>query len=244
MTLRALEAGKNVFVEKPLALTSEELDRIEAFYETRDGPLLMTGFNRRFSPAAVRAKEALSGRATPLIANYRMNAGYISRDHWVHGSEGGGRNIGEACHVYDLFDYLVADNVVTVSARSIEPRSDHWARNDNFVATIAYSDGSICTLTYTALGNRSHPKELLEIFADGDVISLEDYRSLSISSRRRIAWRSRWFAEKGHLQELQQLSSSLSSARSRSPWPIPLEEQVQATRTSFEVEAQINEFRP
>jgi predicted dehydrogenase len=90
MTLQALRAGKNVFVEMPLALTQEELAQIEAFYEGRDEPLLMTGFNRRFSPAAVRAKEVISGRTTALIADYRMNAGFIPPDHWVHGPEGGG----------------------------------------------------------------------------------------------------------------------------------------------------------
>jgi predicted dehydrogenase/threonine dehydrogenase-like Zn-dependent dehydrogenase len=189
MTLRALEAGKSVFVEKPLALRSEELDQIEAFYETHDGPLLMTGFNRRFSPAAVRAKKALMGRTTPLIANYRMNAGYIPRDHWVHGPEGGGRNIGEACHIYDLFDYLVEAGVSDVSAHSIEPSSDQWVRNDNFVATLVYGDGSICTLTYTALGHRRHPKERLEVYADGQVVLLDDYRSLSVAGDRRGRWR-------------------------------------------------------
>ena len=108
LALRALEAGKHVFVEKPLALDEDELAAIEAFYADRaDGPLLMTGFNRRFSPAAARLRELLAGRTSPLVANYRMNAGYIPLDHWVHGPEGGGRNIGEACHVYDLFDFLV-----------------------------------------------------------------------------------------------------------------------------------------
>ena len=88
LTLQALEAGKNVFVEKPLGADEEDLDRIEAFYADRaDGPLLMTGFNRRFSPAVARLRELLSGRTSPLVANYRMNAGYIPLDHWVHGPE-------------------------------------------------------------------------------------------------------------------------------------------------------------
>jgi predicted dehydrogenase/threonine dehydrogenase-like Zn-dependent dehydrogenase len=236
MTLRALEAGKNVFVEKPLALSSEELDRIEAFYETRDAPLLMTGFNRRFSPAAVRAKEVLFGRTTPLIANYRMNAGYIPRDHWVHGPEGGGRNIGEACHIYDLFQHLVEADVKDVSARSIEPSSDHWVRNDNFVATLAYGDGSICTLTYTAFGHRRHPKERLEIYADGQVVSLDDYRLLSVAGDSHGRWRSWRGRAKGHLEELRALAESLIGGK---PWPIPLEEQLKAMRSAFEIELQL-----
>jgi predicted dehydrogenase len=236
LTLRALEAGKNVFVEKPLALNSEELDRIEAFYETHDAPLLMTGFNRRFSPAALRAKEVLLGRTTPLIANYRMNAGYIPRDHWVHGPEGGGRNIGEACHIYDLFHYLVEADVKDVSARSIEPSSDQLARNDNFVATLGYDDGSVCTLTYTALGHRRHAKERLEIYADGQVILLDDYKALSASGDNRARWRSRRGPAKGHVDQLEALAECLLSG---TPWPIGLEEQLHAMRNAFEVEQQL-----
>jgi predicted dehydrogenase/threonine dehydrogenase-like Zn-dependent dehydrogenase len=235
MTLRALEAGKSVFVEKPLAVAPEELDQIEAYYDSHDGPLLMTGFNRRFSPAAVRTKEAVSHRTTPLVANYRMNAGYIARDHWVHGPEGGGRNIGEACHIYDLFDYLIDADVTSVYARSIDPSSDQWTKNDNFIATIAYRDGSICTLTYTALGHRSYPKERLEMFVDGRVITLDDYRSLSVSGDGRARWRDRR-AIKGHLEELRALGDSLLHG---GPWPILLEDQLRATRISFAVEEQI-----
>src|SRR5262249_44653201 len=104
--LQALEAGKHVFVEKPLALHEDELAALESFYEGRAGPLLMTGFNRRFSPPARRLHELLRDRGAPLMADYRMNAGFIPLDSWVHGPAGGGRNLGEACHIYDLFEYL------------------------------------------------------------------------------------------------------------------------------------------
>jgi predicted dehydrogenase len=188
----------------------------------------------------VRAKEVLFGRTTPLIANYRMNAGYIHRDHWVHGPEGGGRNIGEACHIYDLFHYLVEAGVKDISAYSIEPGSDQWARNDNFVATLAYGDGSICTLTYTAFGHRRHPKERLEIYACGQVVSLDDYRSLSVAGDSRGRWRSWRGRAKGHLEELEALTGSLLGG---APWPIPLEEQLRAMRIAFEVEAQLGGVR-
>src|SRR6185437_14832202 len=113
MTLAALKAGKSVFVEKPLSMTPEGLAAIAAFYRNNPaGPLLMTGFNRRFSPAIVAAQKALVGRTSPLIVNYRMNAGYIPSDHWVHGPQGGGRNIGEACHIYDLFNALTGSQPV------------------------------------------------------------------------------------------------------------------------------------
>jgi predicted dehydrogenase/threonine dehydrogenase-like Zn-dependent dehydrogenase len=235
LALRALRAGKHVFVEKPLALHPEELEEIERFYaESSSAPVLMTGFNRRFSPAVQRLRERLAGRSAPIVADYRMNAGYIPLDHWVHGPEGGGRNIGEACHVYDVFDALTGSGVSEVRAVGIRP-SDRLAANDNFTATIAYDDGSICTLTYTALGAKEHPKERLEVYADGSVLTLDDYRSLSASGRKAPLWSSRT-VDKGHRQELEALAECLLR---EGPWPIALDEQVRATRIAFEVEAQL-----
>jgi predicted dehydrogenase/threonine dehydrogenase-like Zn-dependent dehydrogenase len=233
--LRSLRAGKHTFVEKPLALNEEQLGEIETFFESRDAPVLMTGFNRRFSPAAVRAREVLTQRTTPLVAEYRMNAGYIPLDHWVHGPEGGGRNIGEACHVYDLFDALVGDFAVEdVTARAIRADGTRLAANDNFVATVAYADGSVCTLTYTALGHRDHPKERMEVFADGIVLALDDYKSMQVAGRG-SGWRGTT-QQKGHIEELKALAAAL---RSGGPWPISLEEQARAMRIAFAVEEQI-----
>ena len=235
LALQALRAGKHVFVEKPLALTSEQLDSIEAFYrEQPDGPVLMTGFNRRFSPAVQRLRELLSGRTTPLVVDYRMNAGYIPLDHWVHGPEGGGRNIGEACHVYDVFDALTGATVNKVTAVSIAP-SNRLAKNDNFSATIGYEDGSICTLTYSALGAKEHPKERMEVFADGRVLTLDDYRALTASNRSSPLWSSRT-VDKGHRQELEALAECLLRGGA---WPLTLAEQLRATQISFDVESKL-----
>jgi predicted dehydrogenase/threonine dehydrogenase-like Zn-dependent dehydrogenase len=239
LALRALEAGKHVFVEKPLALTELELEAIERFYQdTPDGPVLMTGFNRRFSPAVRLSQTLLRGRAAPLVIDYRMNAGYIPLDHWVHGPEGGGRNIGEACHVYDVFDAIVGGGVERITASSIKP-TPRLAANDNFATTITYVDGSICTLTYTALGAKDHPKERMEIYADGKVITLDDYQSLSMSGRKAPLWSSRT-TDKGHRNELESLADCL---RRNKPWPISLEEQLQATRISHTVERRLREPR-
>lgn len=238
MVLAALGAGKSVFVEKPLAMNEKEADAIESFYPKNPGaPMLMTGFNRRFSPAMRKAKEILDSRMTPIIVNYRMNAGYIPREHWVHGEEGGGRNIGEACHIYDLFVFLARSDVDRVQAASIAPRSAQWARNDNFVATVAFKDGSVCTLTYTAMGDKSYPKERMDIFSDGKVLSLDDYKSLSVSGSKRKGWSSA-IQQKGQLEELQALATFMRGEETS--WPISLEEQLRATRISFEVERQIN----
>lgn len=242
MTLDALQAGKHVFVEKPLALTRAELEDIEGFYASlpagQKAPVVLTGFNRRFSPPLTMAVDILAGRTTPLIANYRMNAGYIPPDNWVHGPEGGGRNLGEACHIYDLFTALTGARVRSVTATAIRPSgSKAWLKNDNFVATIGYEDGSVCTLTYTAQGAKSHPKEQMEIFCDGKVIVLDDYKSLTVAGSQHKGWKSP-SVQKGHFEELQSLCRCLTEG---GEWPIPLWQQVQTTDIALRVEAAINE---
>src|SRR5690606_22288938 len=150
--------------EKPLCLSAAELDHIASFYA--DGiegrPLLMTGFNRRFSPHAQAIAGAIARRSNPLIVTYRGNAGYLPPDTWVHGAEGGGRNIGEACHFYDLFVMLTNTRVDTVTAKSLHPKTAYYSARDNFAATVAFEDGSLATLTYTSLGSPDFPKEQFE----------------------------------------------------------------------------------
>jgi predicted dehydrogenase/threonine dehydrogenase-like Zn-dependent dehydrogenase len=238
MVLKALEAGKSVFVEKPLALTEAELLAIESFYKglpAGKAPLLMTGFNRRFSPAMQAIRKGLSERTTPVMATYRMNAGYIPTDHWVHTEEGGGRNIGEACHIYDTFRSLVGAPIADVTARSIQPQGKQWRRNDNFTATLSFADGSVCSLTYTALGDKSHPKERMEVFADGKVAELDDYQAVRFAGLKKAAW-SAGSSQKGQLEELEALAEAMKSSAA---WPITLEEQLEVSRAALSVEAQI-----
>ena len=117
----SLRAGKHVFVEKPLAITWQGLDDVVKAYEALDQkPLLMVGFNRRFSPALTEIKKLIAGRRAPLMIEYRLNGGYIPPDHWVHGSQGGGRNIGEACHMYDVFRSLTGAPVTSITATAIK----------------------------------------------------------------------------------------------------------------------------
>lgn len=237
VVLRALQAGKHVFVEKPLTLDPADLDRIEAFYaENPQGPLLMVGYNRRFSPAIAHLMPALAQRTTPVLVNYRMNAGFIARDSWVQGPEGGGRNLGEACHIYDLFSALVSDVPERrVMAQAVQPTNVRWCRSDNFVATISYSDGSVCTLTYAAQGDKAHPKERMDVYADGRVLSIDDYKLASVSSSRGKPWVSA-SSQKGQFEELVALSDAL---RSGGPWPIPLASLLRTSRISFDVERQL-----
>ena len=167
-----------------------------------------------------------------MILDYRMNAGYIPLDHWVHTEEGGGRNRGEACHIYDLFTYLTGGHVTDVQARSIRPHTGHYSSSDNFVATMGFSDGSVATLTYTSLGSAEHPKEQLEVYVDGKVIVLDDYRKLTVAGDRSKQVTTKT-SDKGQKDELIAVSEAI---RAGGEWPIPLWEQVQATEIALAVE--------
>lgn len=235
LTLRALQAGKAVLVEKPLCLTEAQLAAIEDFYTAHpDGPMLLTGFNRRFAPAVMRMAELLRGRSTPLMASYRMNAGFLPADHWTQGPEGGGRNIGEACHVYDLFCALTGSVQVDIQAQSIRAPGKPWRADDNFSASLSFADGSVCTLLYTALGTKEHAKERLEVFADGMVLALDDYRSLAVAGRRAKGWQGG--QDKGH----KALMAALGDGLRTGIWPIALEHQIAATRASFTIQGLIS----
>jgi len=235
MVLAALQAGKHVLVEKPLALNQNELDTIAAFYEERseiETPLLLTGFNRRFSPHARKVSEVLVKRTNPAILNYRMNAGHIPGDHWVHGPTGGGRNIGEACHIYDLFTYLTGSRIVDVSAKTIQPTTGFYRADDNFVATLTFECGSVANLTYTALGDSSYPKERMDVFCDGRVFELDDYQALTIHGTKAEKHTLK-LADKGHLEELRSFAQAIKAG---GEWPIPLWQQRQAMEISYQVE--------
>jgi len=240
MTLQAIEKGKHALVEKPLALERAELEAIRNFFDAlpnaRQAPVLLTGFNRRFSPFSTRIKELVDRRTNPMIMNYRMNAGYIPLDHWVHTEEGGGRNRGEACHIYDLFTYLTDSRVSAVEAQALAPATGYYGRSDNFVATLRFADGSVATLTYTALGPRDYPKEQLEVFVDGKALALEDYRRLRVAGARRGGMSSR-LPEKGHRH---QLLAFARTVREGGEWPNPLWQQLQATDIALAVEELLN----
>jgi predicted dehydrogenase/threonine dehydrogenase-like Zn-dependent dehydrogenase len=235
MALRALRAGKHVLCEKPLALLDDEIDEIERFYaEPGDRkPVLMVGFNRRWSPAFVRLKQILAGRQSPLVAHYSMNAGYIPLDHWVHGAEGGGRNVGEACHIYDLFHALTGSHCVDIQMAGVTPRGRQWARNDNFSATLTFADGSVCSLLYTAMGSKQYPKERMEVFSDGRVFLLDDYKSLTVTGGGK-GWSS-VTQDKGQAEELAALARMI---RQGAPEGF-VAEQIDVSRMTLESERRL-----
>lgn len=233
LVVRALENGKHVFVEKPLALAEEDLARIDAAVEASDR-VVVTGFNRRFAPAIEAVKAQADRRREPLVLSYRMDAGHLPGDHWVHGPEGGGRNRGEACHIYDLFTYLTGSEVepgpAGVTAVRMSPTTG-WARgDDNFVSSMAFRDGSIGSLVYTAVGDGQLGKERLEMFSDGTTTAMDDYRSVVIGTAEAGTWAN---PDKGHGVLLQRFVEAI---RVGGPPPIPYWEQRQATEIANRVE--------
>ena len=232
--VRALEAGKHVFVEKPLALTWSELDRIAAVHQgLNPAPMLLVGFNRRFSPALTMIKGLIDGRRAPVVVEYRLNAGYLPLDHWVHGPQGGGRNIGEACHMYDVFRFLAGAPVSSIQAAAIDPGSLPYRRNDNFSATIGYENGSLAHLLYTSLGpNTGLGKERIEVFCDGETYVVDDFKRLVKGSDGSVLWQSNE-ADKGHFEELSRFGDAIASAGAP---PIPVDELIETSAVALRVE--------
>ncbi|MEM3434134.1 MAG: bi-domain-containing oxidoreductase [Candidatus Methanomethyliaceae archaeon] len=243
LVVAALKAGKHIFCEKPLALDEQELDAILACYglslsdfedngvqiDTRSlSPILTVGFNRRFSPAAIRAKGIIKDRVNPLIIVYRVNAGYIPVDNWVQGEEGGGRIIGEACHMFDLLNYFTGVKVESIEVSALLPKTEHILSTDNFIATLKYIDGSICTLIYTALGSDEVAKEYIEIYCDGKTLIIDDFKEMRVYGSKIKAWKGP--QDKGHLRELEEFGRCI---RDGDIWPISLEEIVRATKVAF-----------
>lgn len=239
MAVKALRAGKHVLVEKPLALTNAELLAVEEFYRLIDhnqpSPILLTGFNRRFAPLVTRLREKVAPRETPLLMSYQMNAGYLSEDHWLRTNEGGGRNLGEACHIYDLFTYLTDSEVADIRTSNMEFTDNTHARNENFTAAITFRDGSVGTLTYTSLGSKCHPKEVLYVYTAETVHVLTDYMRLATYDTTVETVASEEM-NKGHFEELQTFFEAIKSG---GVWPIPLWQQLQASRIALRVEQQI-----
>jgi len=242
LVLAALKAGKHVLVEKPLTLSKNELDDLQKFYVEgitvaggHSKPILLTGYNRRFSPHLQQMHQLLERRTAPFIINYRMNAGFIPSEHWVHGPEGGGRNLGEACHIYDLFTFLADAEVTSLSVHAIKPSARHYGRNDNFVATFSFADGSVANLVYTSLGHNNVHKETADLYVDGKIAILDDYRSLTVhGTGKSLQTR---LQDKGLMIELELFAKGIQTGE----WPIPWWQQVQVSKMAFAVEKMIFE---
>ncbi len=229
--VRALQAGKHVFCEKPLATTPEQLAEIkQQLLGQETSPLLMVGFNRRFAPLTAALHSFLQPRTEPLAATYRVNAGSIPLTHWVQDPlQGGGRVIGEVCHFIDLVSFLIGSLPIAITAYSLP--DDARYREDNVVITLNFSDGSIGTVTYLANGDKAFPKERIEVFTGGKVGVLDDFRSLELVSHgKRRTIRSRLRQDKGHQTEWEMFSKAIVAGDKP---PIPYDQLFAVTEATF-----------
>lgn len=196
----SLKAGKHVFVEKPLALTTDELKEVAKAYTGKE--ILMVGYNRRFAPVSVAIKEELEKMQTPPIMQIRVNAGFLPQGHWAQQKDvGGGRIIGEVCHFVDLLSYFAGSNPLSVTACGVVSDSVTWQEDDNCAITIRFQNGAVGTIVYTAMGDKKQPKELIEVFVAGNSYVINDFQEGIIfrGGKKHMIKN----AGKGHKQEMQ-----------------------------------------
>ena len=239
LVCQALEAGKHVFVEKPLALTLEELAQIVQTYQgicaQRAAPILMVGFNRRFAPQVQKMKALLDRVEAPKSFIMTVNAGDIPPQHWTQDVQvGGGRILGEGCHFIDLLRFLAGCPIIGVQGTMIGASPAVPVREDKASFTLRFADGSFGTVHYLANGHRSFPKEHLEVFCAGRVLQLENFRRLRGYGWPGFKHMRLWRQDKGHKAEIQAFIEAIQHGH---PSPIPFEELVEVTRVSLQVVA-------
>ncbi|MBQ1784375.1 MAG: bi-domain-containing oxidoreductase [Gammaproteobacteria bacterium] len=233
--LQAIEAGKHVFVEKPLCLTLDELIEIESALKVAGQsskgtsvPILMVGFNRRFAPHVQRIKQLLVGAPGPKSFIMTVNAGAIPAEHWTQDSEiGGGRIVGEACHFIDLLRFLANSPIVEWNRVDMSCPTE-----DTVTLQLRFADGSIGTIHYFANGNKAFPKERLEIFVNGRVLQLDNFRKLTAFGWPGFSKLNLWRQDKGQRACVLQFVKALSQDGVS---PIPLKELIEVSRTSIEI---------
>lgn len=234
---RVLSAGKNVFVEKPLALTVEEIEKIETVYnqniQNNQYARVMVGFNRRFSPQVQKMKTLLDTVKEPKSFIMTMNAGAIPADHWTQDNAvGGGRIIGEACHFIDLMRFLAGSKIVSIQARRMGETDAVQVLEDKASITLGFEDGSFGTIFYLANGASSFPKERVEVFTAGRVLQLDNFRKLKAFGWPGFNKMNLWRQDKG-----QDACATVfvDSIRDGKEAPIPADEIFEVARVTIQV---------
>lgn len=230
---KALEHGKHVFVEKPLAINYQELEQVEQLYLKNAGKThLMVGFNRRFAPQVQKMKSLLSAVKQPKSFIMTMNAGAIPAEHWTQDSEvGGGRIIGEACHFIDLMRFLAGSKIVKIQALRMGDNDFENITEDKATITIGFEDGSFGTIHYFANGAASFPKERVEVFTAGRVLQLDNFRKLIGFGWPGFSKMNLWRQDKG---QNACAAAFLNAIEQGHATPIPAEEIFEVARVTIE----------
>ena len=234
MVIESLNAGKHIFVEKPLCINVDELQAItETYQQLNTKPFLMVGYNRRFSPHSERAKKIIFNRKDPIMINYRINAGYVPPDHWVHSEEeGGSRIIGEICHFVDLMIYFTECNPTKVYAEKVSGNNKTIVNDDNVSIIIKFSDGSVGNIFYSASGDKAFSREQIEIYCEGKTLVINDFKESHFWLGGRKKNFKTFNQEMGYYQELQHFANVISGKEKPK---IIYEEIYHSTLTVFKI---------
>lgn len=237
LAAEALRGGRHVYVEKPLALNLEQLAEVESAYAESIArgatPIILVGFNRRFSPHVQRMRQMLQGRDGPKSLTVLMNAGALAPDHWTQDPlVGGGRILGEACHFVDLARFLIGVRIVGASARAMRNGVRAARSSDTAHIALDFEDGSIASIQYYANGHRSFPKERIEMFASGCIVQLENFRILRGFGGPGFRSFRTWRQDKGHVACVQAFLRAIETGE---PSPIPPEEIFEVSRVAIEI---------
>jgi len=219
-----------VYVEKPLCLTLQELDRIVDTVKANPQQLLMVGFNRRFAPHTIKIKELLQSVSEPKTFIMTVNAGEVPADHWVQNREiGGGRIIGEMCHFIDLLRHLANAKIVDFQSTHLKNVA---IEDDKVSLSLRFADGSFGVIHYLANGHRGFPKERLEIFVAGKILQLDNFRKLRGYGWQQFKSMKLWRQDKGQLNGVRAFVDAIKQGTSA---PVPFEEIVEVSRVTIEV---------
>jgi predicted dehydrogenase len=232
--IKALKAGKHVFVEKPLCLNETELREIEeTYFEAAAGqqlPILALGYNRRFSPLIQKMKDSVGDN--PMAIVYRVNAGMIPRDVWIQDGEiGGGRIVGEVCHFVDACSFLAGSEPILVYAGCVRKDDRSIPDEDNVSINLSFANGSTATINYFAYGDRQVPKEYVELFCGNVAMQMNDFRELVIckgGKRNRVKNSNQ---DKGFVGELEAFKKALAAGNP----PISFASLCNTSRVTFAV---------
>jgi len=230
--LEGLKNKKHVFVEKPLCLHLEELEQIKKQQEESNS-LLMVGFNRRFAPQIQKVYTLFKNLNQPVAITYRVNAGTLPKDHWIHDANvGGGRIVGEVCHFIDLVTYLANSKVRSLSANGLQGSAN---TNDTLVINLSFENGSVANISYFSNGNKELNKEYLEVFGSGQVAVINDFKDLNLYGKS-VKNSSLSSQDKGHKQEVK---TFLDAIREGKTSPIPFSEIYHSMLCTFKVQESI-----